>query len=276
VTRALERELAELCNGFSGVAGVAAERLEDGAKLEIRAAETFPTASAIKIFVLYQLFVEAAAGRVDLAERIELASEQKVNGSGVLSHLAPGLAPTLGDLAILMMMLSDNTATNLLIFRLGADAINRAIGALGLRRTRLGGSVDFAALAADKSALGVATPGELARFLARLGKGELFAPPWTERMLDVLRIQKYIEPLRRELPADPYAREFGDAEPVWVASKTGSLSGVRVEAGLVTTPNARWSIAVMTKHGADARVTSDNEGVRLIARVSRLVYDAWR
>jgi beta-lactamase class A len=266
VTRALERELAELCNGFSGVAGVAAQRLEDGAKLEIRAAETFPTASAIKIFVLYQLY---------LAERIELASEQKVNGSGVLSHLAPGLAPTLGDLAILMMMLSDNTATNLLIFRLGVDAINRAIDALGLRHTRLGGSVDFAALAADKSALGVATPGELARFLARLGNGELFAPPWTERMLDVLRIQKYIEPLRRELPADPYAREFGDAEPVWVAGKTGSLSGVRVDAGLITTPSARWSIAVMTKNGADARVTSDNEGVVLIARASRLIYDAW-
>ncbi len=91
----------------------------------------------------------------------------------------------------------------------------------------------------------------------------------------MLRIQKYIEPLRRELPADPYAREFGEPEPVWVASKTGSLSGIRVDAGLVHTPRGEWAIAVMTKNGTDRRVTSDSEGVRLIARVSRVVFDAW-
>jgi hypothetical protein len=91
----------------------------------------------------------------------------------------------------------------------------------------------------------------------------------------VLRIQKYIEPLRRLLPANPYAREFGEDEPVWVASKTGSLMGVRVECGLVHTPEREWAIAVMTRDGTDGRVTSDNEGTLLIARASRLVFDAW-
>jgi beta-lactamase class A len=271
----VKRALQQLLEAFSGVAGLAAERLDGAERVTLRGDERFPTASAIKIFVLYGLLQSAAAERVDLGERVEVRPEHLVKGSGALLHLDPGLRPTLGDLATLMMMLSDNTATNLLIERLGVTAINDAVRAAGLAATELVGPVDFTRLARDRNALGVSTPNDFARFFARLGRGELLPAASTERMLDVLRIQKYIEPLRRELPADPYAREFGEPEPVWVASKTGSLAGVRIDAGLVVTPKAGWSIAVMTKNGADARVTSDNEGVLLIAHASRIVYDAW-
>lgn len=268
--------LAELCRGFSGVAGIAAEHLGSGERLLVGADEPFPTASAIKTFVLYALLEQASEGRIDLAERIAIRDELRVLGSGVLLHLDAGLSPTLGDLATLMMMVSDNTAANALIERLGQSEVNQAIVGAGLGHTELRGRIDFQALAQDKSALGVSTPADLSRFFARLRRGELLDGTHTEKMWSILRIQKYIEPLRRELPADPYAREFGDPEPVWVASKTGSLSGVRCEAGLVHTPRAEWSIAVMTKHGADARVTSDNEGWSLVTRASRIVYDAWR
>lgn len=267
--------LSELCARFSGVAGLAGENLTTGERVDVRGNELFPTASAIKIFVLFALLRADASGELSLDERIEIVERAKTLGSGVLVHLDPGFSPTLSDLGTLMMMVSDNAAANLVIDRLGLDAINQAIRAAGLGSTELRGKIDFERLAADKEALGVSTPAELARFFARLRRGELLAPPRAERLLDVMRIQKYIEPLRKELPVDPYAREFSDPEPVWVASKTGSLSGVRCEAGLVHTPRAEWSLAVMTKNGQDDRVTSDNEGWRLISRASRLLYDAW-
>jgi beta-lactamase class A len=271
----LEAELAALAGGFAGTAGVCALNLGTGERVGVSADEPFPTASAIKLFVLYELVRRSAAGELDTRERVRLDDTQRVLGSGVLGHLGAGLEPTLDDLGVLMMMVSDNTAANLLIDRLGVEPINAAIRAAGLSKTELRGRIDFEALAADKSALGMATPGELAVFFARLRRGELLGSDATERYLDVLRIQKYIEPLRRLLPADPYAREFGEPDSVWVASKTGSLSGVRCEGGLVHTPSAEWAIAVMTQNGQDLRVTSDNDGVRLIAEASRAVYDAW-
>lgn len=271
----LAADLENLLSRFSGIAGLAAERLESSDRIAIRGDEAFPTASAIKPFIALALFSSAQAQALDLGERVRISTSARTLGSGVLVHLADGLEPTLTDLATLMLMVSDNMATNLLLERIGTERVNQAIQAAGLTRTELRGPIDFTRLAKDKTALGVSTPAEMARFFARLGRGELLDATWTARLLDLLRIQKYIEPLRRELPADPYAREFGDPEPIWVASKTGSLSGVRCEAGLVHTPVSEWSIAVMTKNGTDARVTSDNEGVLLVARASRLVYDAW-
>ncbi len=267
--------IAELAGALRGVAGVAALNLTTGDRIALRADERFPTASAIKVFVLHSLYERAASGDLDLTERLPIPHDATTLGSGVLLHLGPGLCPSLADLGTLMMMVSDNFATNLLVDRLGIDAVNACIESIGLRDTRLAGRIDFARLAQDKSALGYSTPGDFVEYFARLRRGELLDPSHTERVLDVLRIQKYIEPLRRYLPADPYAREFGEPEPVWVASKTGSLSGVRVEAGLVHTRHAEWAIAVMTRDVADSRVTSDNDGVRFIAEVSREVYSEW-
>lgn len=264
-------EVTALCEAFSGRAAVCAENLTTGERVDVRASESFPTASAVKVFVLFTLYRSG----LDLDERVEIQGEHHVLGSGVLSHLSPGIRPTLGDLGTLMMMVSDNTATNRLIARLGVDAINSAISEVGLHATRLFGSIDFSKAGTPEGALGASTPADFVEFYAALASGKLLDSERTERMLDVLRIQKYIEPVRRLLPADPYAREFDEAEPVWVASKTGSMSGLRVEAGLVHTPKAKWTIAVMTNEGKDARVTSDNEGVLLVSRVSRAIYDAW-
>ena len=271
----VDDEVMALTRGFGGRVGIAAENLATGDRVSLHADEVFPTASAIKIFVLGALLEGAAAGKVDLAERCALSHQARTLGSGVLVHLSPGLEPTWSDLATLMMMVSDNLATNLLVDRIGIAAINSHIRSAGLEQSALKGRVDFSRLAVDKTALGISTPAEFVRYFVGLRRAQVLDATCSERMFDLMRVQKYIEPLRRNLPADPYAREFGDAEPVWVASKTGSLSGVRCEAGLVHTPRAEWAIAVMTRDVADTRVTSDNDAVRLIADLSRAVYDAW-
>jgi len=96
-----------------------------------------------------------------------------------------------------------------------------------------------------------------------------------EQMLGIMRIQKYIEPMRRLLPFNPYGFEFGEPQDVWVASKTGSLKGVRCESGLVHAPAAEWALSVCTRDCEDNSFTSDNTGVRFISDVSRAVFDAW-
>lgn len=271
----LRDRIAAAAAAFPGVAGVAAEHLRADRAVLVNADSVFPTASTAKILVLHALLRASAAGHVDLRERVPLSDAHRTGGSGVLAHLAAGLAPTLDDLAVLMMALSDNTAANLLIDRLGLPAIAAATRAAGLASTELRGRIDLARLASDPGSLGAGTPREFARLLGALHRGDLLPPAQTERLFEVMRIQKYIEPLRRHLPADPYARDSGDPEPVRVASKTGSLSGIRCEVGVVEARGEAWSIAVMTRGARDARSTSDHPGVRFIAEVSRLVYDAW-
>jgi hypothetical protein len=148
VSSELEPELARLASGFSGIAGVCAIHLGTDERVAVLADETFPTASAIKLFVLCEL---ERRGERELRERVRLEDADRVLGSGVLAHLGAGLEPTLGDLGVLMMMVSDNTAANLLIDRLGLPTINATMRAAGLERTELRGRIDFAALAPTRA-----------------------------------------------------------------------------------------------------------------------------
>lgn len=282
-------------SGFSGEVGVCAIHASTNRRILFHADRMFPAASTVKLFVLVALYQASAQGKVDLERRMEVTNRDRCKGSGVLAHLDDGIRPTLRDLATLMMMVSDNTAANLLIDVLGVERIRGIIEKAGLKHTRFEGPIDFTVLARDKSAMGTSTPLDMARFMLRLYKNELLPAEETARVINVLRIQKYIEPMRRMLPVDPYARELGDPEPVWVASKTGSLDGVRVEVGLVHAegykarrqPSGRrakpgggpwgnaWSLSVMTNQGPERRVSSESEAVRIIAQVSRAVFDAW-
>ncbi len=159
MSRDLEAKVSELCAGFSGDAGVSAIQLTNGDSIAIRADVVFPTASAIKVLILVALHRAAEDGDLDLAERVEISAASHLLGSGVLAHLGPGLCPTLGDLGVLMMMLSDNTATNVLIERLGVDRINESADP---EHMRLVGAIDFARVAEDPRAFGTSTPNGLA------------------------------------------------------------------------------------------------------------------
>src|SRR4051812_47070494 len=123
----LTAAINDLLARFRGRAGVAAVNLATGEEAAINDRERFPTASSVKILVLYQLFREVERGNAQLFERVTYRAADRTLGSGLLSDLDPGLNPTLRDLAVLMMTISDNTATNVLIDRLGVYAINQAL-----------------------------------------------------------------------------------------------------------------------------------------------------
>ena len=271
----LLRRLGELRQGFSGRLGIAARHLGTGEAIEIDAGEPFPTASSIKIAVLVELFRQAEAGELSLRERLRYGARDRTLGSGLLGDLDEGLEPTLRDLAVLMMAISDNTATNLLIDRVGLARVNAMLRAAGVTGITLHNRIDFDLIRQSNDSLAVGTPAAFVQVLTALWEGRLLDVAHRDGALAIMRIQKYIEPIRRRLPYNPYAVEFGEPQEVWIASKTGSLSGVRCESGLVGSGATVYALSVMSKDGADRVATSDNEGVRAIAAASELFYRYW-
>lgn len=271
--RALEETLEPILREFRGHVGLAVEHLESGEKLAVRADVPCAAASMIKIAVLAELFRQRDRDALRLDDELELGEEDKVAGSGILASLTPGRRYTLRDLGILMMAISDNTATNLLIGRLGIDAVNAFMRGAGMTRTELRSAIDLNLLARDNNALAVGTPADFVLLLAGLERREILSASSCDEILEIMKIQKYMERMNRFLPFSPYTRDIGMPQYVSVASKTGSLNGVRTEAGTVRTPRNVWALCVMARGSPDRRWTSDNEGVRLIARVSRVVYE---
>src|ERR1041385_5139771 len=141
--REVLRRLNELCEHYSGQLGIAARHLSSGEVLEVNAETSFPTASSIKIAVLIELFRQAQGGEVSPSERRRVTVRDRTLGSGLLGDLDEGLEPTLRDLAVLMMAISDNTATNMLIDRLGKDRINATLRAAGITGIELRNRIDF-------------------------------------------------------------------------------------------------------------------------------------
>ena len=274
-TAQLRADIDAITADLPGEFGVYAARLDARECLSLNADEHFPTASSIKIFILYALLRGVDRHQISLSERLDYPSRHATPGSGVLYHLDPGLQPTLRDLAILMMMISDNSATNLLIEYLGLAEINHAIAELPLPNTRIGSWQNFIESDRDSYKLGQSTPREMAQFLRWARQPRLFSPSAQTLFWDILRIQKYIEPLRKYLPADPWAREWGQPEPVWVASKTGYLIDCTTESGLVHADGTEWVISIMTRAMPETASGQENPAEAAISQISARIYKAW-
>jgi beta-lactamase class A len=230
----LEDTLRRQIKEFAGVAGIAVKDLTGNLSLAINADELFPTASTIKIHILTQLLVRAAAGEVDLQERIPIQPEQHVGGSGVLTYLEGPVELTLLNLAILMIIASDNTATNICLERAGLDATNVLLQQLGLPQTKLRRKM-MDHIAAVREQENVSTPAELATMFELLHAGKPL-PIVAERCLEILKIPKHGF-LDRALPSDiPHA------------NKPGYVENVCCDAGIVYLPRRPYIVAIMTKY----------------------------
>ena len=270
----IEQSIAELAELPDGRVGVCAETLDGSRHIAINADEIFPTASSIKMYVLYALLVNVERGQLALDQRLEFTPDYAKPGSGVMYHLDSGLRPTLRDLATLMMMISDNSALMMLTDYLGTDSINAEIDRLGFEHTRLGDWSNFETSYADSMLFGQGTPREFVNFLLRMRGEDLLTPSLREKFWDVLRIQKYIDPLRKFLPASPWSREFGFDEPVWVASKSGLLDDCASESGFISVHDGGWAISIMVKDLPE--IGSKPEiGENLISAISLAVYESW-
>jgi beta-lactamase class A len=242
-----EQRVHEIAARVDGVVGYAIVDLTTGERLGHLEHETFPTASAIKLAIVYELFKQVEEQRIDLDEKITLDRRQAVGGAGVLVEMG---TPTLSirDYAALMVMLSDNTATNVLIDRLGMDRVATRMQGLGLAQTKLRRHMMDAA-AARRGDENVSTPDELVRLLKAMNDN-------MPKAIELLKKPKENR-LRKGLP-----------EGVASADKSGELEGVRVDAGIVFAKNRPYALCVMTTF-----LKSEAEGEQAIVEISRAAYE---
>ncbi|MCX6570319.1 MAG: class A beta-lactamase-related serine hydrolase [Candidatus Aminicenantes bacterium] len=242
--------------GLDGVLGLALKDLKTGKAFLINEREVFPQASSIKIAILFEAFKQAEEGRLQLDEFIALEESRKVAGSGVLYYLGrPSLRLSVHDTAVLMIVLSDNTATNLLIDRVGMDAVNKRMDAMGLPKTRLRRKM-MDLTAAGEGRENVSTPLEMMTLLERLWKGDILKEPYRKDFLEILAIPKE-SPLRSGVP-----------EGIDVAEKPGELEAVRCDSGIVMLPGRPYILCVMTTY-----LKRDTDGNPVIAKISRLAFE---
>lgn len=265
-TAALRRSLEEVVRGYPGVAGISVRNLGNGESLSIRGSETFPTASLIKVAVLVALLDEVHRGTIRLDERMGMIARDRVGGSGVLKHMEPGLPLTVGDAAWLMITLSDNTATNLILDKVNVRTVWTKMEALGLPHTKVHSKTFLRAtsVAMDSSAkygLGVTTPDETVRLFALLHEGKAVSPGMDSLALAMLRANQDGGKLVRWLPGG-----------VDVAHKSGDVDRARNDCGIVYAPSAPLAVCVMTRENQHTTYAVDNPAHLLIARVAREVF----
>ena len=263
-----ERRVADIEAEFGGVVGVVATPLQGEQNKALRYNDdvTFPAASTIKVFVLQTLLELVQAGDLTLDEEILLTAAEKVTGSGVLKTLTADRPYPIKDLATLMIIVSDNTATNLLVGRLGVDKVNAVCQRRGWQDTLLTGKLQHG------NEPSITSPRDLASYFARLWRGELLGAELTDAAKHIYQQQQYTDQLGRFIGYDAYSTETGESS-LRIASKSGSIRGVRNDAGVVSSDGTAYAVSVMTKGSSDGRFHSNNAGSLAIASVSRAVYE---
>lgn len=250
--------------------GVAARHVESGRSYEHNGEAEFESASVIKIAVLTEAMAGVREGRVDLAERWDLTAENKADGSGTLLVLDPGLNPTWNDLATLMIGPSDNTATNAWIRRLGIEPINARMASLGFSHIRLFGTIPMLSQKDEEPSpwkgfrLGTLTPHDVSEWMTSVAKGQL---------LDAASSKRIFEYLDKDPSRLRIARRFPPGD-LW-AGKTGSMSGVRNDAGILRTKKGRFVLVIFTDGTKAEGFGPDHPAVIAIADLAKAIVDGW-
>jgi beta-lactamase class A len=265
----LEIRLGPLARAHKGRVAIAVKNLETGECYYLHADEVMPTASLIKVAVLIEAYQQADEGKVKLTETVTLRATDKVSGSGILrEHFSDGATFPLRDAVRLMIAFSDNTATNLVLDRVGLAAVNKRMEEWGFPHTRIhhksfrGDTTSIDPEGTRRYGLGATTAREMGRLMEELQVGERNRPAIKQTLLGHLRHNKDRDKFPRLLPPDTV-----------LMHKDGSTERVRTDAGLLHTPGGVVALCVLTADNEDRRFHPDNAGNLLCARVAREVYD---
>lgn len=270
--------LQDLADNFDGRFGLHALNLHTNEEIGVNADESFPTASAIKLPVLTTLMQQAHDGGCCLDDPLMLRRADKVQGSGLLKHLTPGLTMPLRDWAFLMMNVSDNTATNVLIDHVGLDAVAGWLRDHEFTDVALHNKLILPEVRNDLNHFGTATPRGLTRLITAVFRRQVIsAAACTEmlRMMDKVGEER----VGRYLPFDPFDSSVPPAQRLRLVGKTGSFKGTRVQTAVVwrdSSAGARgFAITVMNTGNPQPETWSvDAPGVLAIGRAAQVVYEA--
>ena len=252
----LESSIGEVDDHLDGVMGVAIEDLATGDHFFLREDEVFAQASSIKITVLANLYLQAEQGKLKLTDLYTVQSSDLVPDSDIMGGLTPAVTRlTLRDLATMMVAVSDNSATNVLIDRVGMQNVNAMLDSLSLTHTRLRRKM-MDLEAAKQGRENISTPREMVTLLDAVYHGKLLNKESTADFFKVLSTNKDSW-IPHDLPAD-----------VKVANKPGSLEAVRNDSGIVFVEGRPYVICVMTSF-----LSNERDGEEAISKVSLA---AWR
>lgn len=263
--------LTEVVDPFSGTLGVAARDLERGTQLSFNEQEVFPAASTIKLPILVTTFSQIVAGKLTLETAVRYTTANRTRGSGILKALTPGQVFPLRDVLTLMIIVSDNTATNMVLDTIGIDSVNALMRNLGLADLVLYRKITFAV----DAPLAEGTPAAFADLLTRIAEHQVVNAWACEQMIAILLQQQISDRIARYLPFDGDAYEEDPTHHLGIGNKTGAVRGVRNDVGIIFAPGRRrpYVVALMSKGCKDKRFWAENEGTLALAKVSRLVYD---
>jgi beta-lactamase class A len=252
----LKANIQEIDAQLDGVMGIAIEDLNTGKQFFSHENEVFAQASSIKIAVLADLYLRVQQGKLKLTDLYTVQASDLVQDSDIMGGLTPGVTRiTLRDLATMMVAVSDNSATNVLIDRVGMENVNAMLASVGIEHTRLHRKM-MDLDAAKQGRENISTPREMMTLLADIYRGKVLNVEGKGDFFKVLSTNKDSW-IPRDLPAD-----------VKIANKPGALEGVRNDSGIVFVEGRPYVICVMT-----AFLTNERDGEEAISKVSLA---AWR
>nr|AOS95342.1 beta-lactamase class A [uncultured bacterium] len=270
----LESELIAIAGEYSGTCTWSLTHLATRDHIARDEGRVMPTASLIKVPVLAALYAAAEAGGFALTDRITYAQEHRCLGSGVLSKLTPGVQMTVRDAAVLMMTISDNSATNMCIDLVGIEAINAGMRSLGLDRTTLFYRLGDRTPGLDARRMSVSTAGEMVGLMTLIAGHACVSADASEDMLRIMRRSDYRHELSAELPWNEM-NMLGDPKVAWVAEKGGSfLNGVRTCAAVFHGPRGSFVMSAFCEGGTGPGSGRSSEGNRTIGRLGKAAWDA--
>jgi beta-lactamase class A len=269
----LKEQLETIASAYSGKVTYALTDLTSGEHISHDEGDVMPTASLIKVPILVAMYEAAQEGRFELTDRVQFREDQKVLGSGVLIHLTPGVEMTVRDAATLMIVISDNVATNMMIDLVGLDRINDTMAALGLERTRLFQRLGDRKAGLDARKMSVSTAGEMTHLLTLIARHEAVSSEASEDMLRILRRQDYRHELSRRLPWNEMNR-LDDHKNNWVAEKGGSfLNGIRTSGGIFHGTRGEFVLSAFCEGGTGPGTGRDSEGNETLGKIG---FAAWQ
>lgn len=271
-----------------GIVGVSAKSLTTGTEFLYNADDLFFTASTFKVPLLVGFYSQVELGNIGLNDRVEITEDSKVAGTGVIKEMAPGMKVTFRDLAKLMIIISDNTATDIIYNRVGKDYLHKLLFSLGMVKTKIPMTTrellcnivgldpydhfvtwttvqeklrnkEFVAEAEGfkEATSDVSSPREMANLLEMIERREIVSTTACNEMLDILKRQQLRELLPKKLPT------LGTS----VAHKTGGYHGIQCDVGVVYANNSSYTVAIMAKE-----ITDMDKMQSAIANLSQTIY----
>jgi len=272
--RELEARLNAIADTHTGTCTWALTDLTSGSHIDREEDTAMPPASLAKVPILVTLYRAVEAGQVRLDDRIRYEEQHRSLGSGVLARLALGIEMAVRDAATLMIIISDNCATNMCLDLVGIDAVNSEMERHGLRQTRL-----FRRwgewTGEGPRGRNLTTAAEMTRLLSLIGQHECVSPEADEDMLRILRRQDYRHELSGELPWNELNTLGDDPKAAWVAEKGGAdLGGVRAGGSIFKGPNGYFAMSAFCEGGAGPGTGRASEGNVTLGRLGKAAWDA--